>query len=173
MNTGQMALTIGAFMLLGMVMLNFRGLNFQNEDVLDNNDYTQKAVAIGRSIMDEISGKPFDAVYNSLNIVKLEDLTACGPGSWESYHGTTPFNDIDDFHRQVFTSPATGETAGDETPECLHDTWGYTVQCFVTYVRDDNPTIAVTYRTWSKLVTLVISNQFSEDTVRMQYLATH
>ena len=173
MNTGQMALTIGAFMLLGMVMLNFRGLNFQNEDVLDTNEYTQKAVAIGRSLMDEIMGKPFDAVYNWMSVVKLDDLTACGAGSGESYHGSPAFNDLDDFHRQVFTSPAPGTTPGNETPQCLHDTWGYTVRCFVTYVRDDDPTQAVWYRTWSKLVILEISNQFSEDTLRMQCLATH
>lgn len=176
MNTGQMALTIGAFMLLGIVMLNFRGLNFQNEDVLDTNDYTQKAVAIGRSIMDEIQGKPFDAGLIGKIMPKLTDLTACGPGWNESYHASTTayyFNDLDDFHRQVFTSPAPGTVPGIETPICLHDTWGYTVRCHVTYVLDDDPTVAVTYRTWSKLVTLEISNSFSDDTVRMQYLATH
>jgi hypothetical protein len=170
MNTGQMALTIGAFMLLGVVMLNFRGLNFQNEDVLDGNEYTQKAVAIGRSIIEEIQGKPFDAVLNTEKIVHLYDLTACGPGSWESYPN---FNDMDDFHKQVFISPDPDATFATPIPSCMEGTWGYTVRIDVRYVSDTNPTITSFTRTWSKLVTLVITNQFSEDTVTMSYLATH
>ena len=170
MNTGQMALTIGAFMLLGVVMLNFRGLNFQNEDVLDTNEYTQKAIAIGRSLIEEIQEKPFDAVLTTKKIVKLTDLTACGPGSWESY---PDFNDLDDFHKQVFRSPADGATPTTATPKCLWGTWGYTVRCDVRYVYDSNPTMTSYSRTWSKLVTMVITNDFSEDTVTMSYLATH
>ncbi len=170
MNTGQMALTIGAFMLLGMVMLNFRGLNFQNEDVLDSNTYTQQAVAIGRSIIEEIQEKPFDAVFNSKKIVHLTDLTSCGPGSWEAYPA---FNDLDDFHGQVFTSPPDSTAPTSATPKCLWGTWGFTVRCNVRYVSDSNPNISSWSRTWSKLVTLVITNDFSEDTVTMSYLATH
>ncbi|MDT8323800.1 MAG: hypothetical protein RRA94_06805 [Bacteroidota bacterium] len=170
MNTGQMALTIGAFMLLGMVMLNFRGLNFQNEEVLDTNTYTQQAVAIGRSLIEEIQEKPFDAIFLSKKIVQLTDLTACGPGYWESY---PDFNDLDDFHRQVFSSPPAGSTPTTATPKCLWGTWGFTVTCDVRYVSDTDPTISSWSRSWSKLVTLVISNEFSEDTVTMSYLATH
>ncbi len=170
MNTGQMALTIGAFMLLGMVMLNFRGLNFQNEDVLDSNTYTQQAIAIGRSIIEEIQEKPFDAIFNTKKVVQVTDLTACGPGSWESY---PDFNDLDDFHRQRFVSPPDSTTPTSATPKCLWGTWGFTVLCDVRYVNDTNPTYTSWSRSWSKLVTLVITNDFSDDTVTMSYLATH
>jgi hypothetical protein len=171
MNTGQMALTIGAFMLLGVVMLNFRSLNFENEDALNGNEYNQKAVAIGRSLFEEMQGKPFDAALVNKKIVQLEDLTSCGKGSTEYYPDN--FNDVDDFHSVVFTSPATGATPTAATPICLWDTWGYTVRCAVHYVRDDAPTVASFTRTWSKLVTLVITNEFSQDAVTMSYLATH
>ncbi|PLX23220.1 MAG: hypothetical protein C0600_15670 [Ignavibacteria bacterium] len=166
-----MALTIAAFMLLGIVMMNFRSLNFENEEVLDTNEYTQKAIAIGRSLIEEIQEKPFDAVLNTKKIVKLEDLTACGPGSWESYPDN--FNDMDDFHRQVFTSPELGDSLTTATPQCLRGTWGYTVRCDVRYVQDSNPTVSSYSRTWSKLVTLVITNEFSDEPVTMSYLATH
>lgn len=171
MNTGQMALTIAAFMLLGIVMLNFRSLNFENEEVLDTNEYTQKAIAIGRSLIEEIQEKPFDAVLNSKKIVKLEDLTACGSGSWESYPDN--FNDLDDFHKKVFRSPNPGDSVTTATPKCLWGTWGYTVSCDVRYVLDSNPSVTSYSRTWSKLVTLTITNKFSEDPVTMSYLATH
>ncbi len=164
-------LTIGAFMLLGVVMLNFRALNFQNEDVLDTNEYTQKAVAIGRSLFEEMSQKPFDAnVAAGKWIRKASDFSSCGPGSGEVYPN---MSDLDDFHRSVFRSPATGVTPTSSTPRCLWDTWGYRVDVTVEYVSETNPNIATNYFTFSKRVSLKISNQFSQDTLRMNYLATY
>ncbi|MCB2204183.1 hypothetical protein KQI65_05490 [bacterium] len=170
MNTGQMALTIGAFMLLGMVMLNFRGLNFQNEDVLNTNTYSQQSVAIGRTMIEEIQKYPFDAACNSKKIIRLEDLTSCGPGGGDIYPN---MNDLDDFHGSVFRSPNPGETPTSAIPKCLWGTEGFTVRCDVRYVQEWNPAQTSYSRTWFKLVTLVISNAFSEDTVTMSYLATY
>lgn len=170
MNTGQMALTIAAFMLLGIVMLNFRSANFQNETVLDGNEYTQRAVGIGRSLIEEMSRRPFDAAMNSKKIVRLSDLTSCGAGWGEVYPN---FNDVDDFHRSEFRSPEPGVTPGSETPACLHDTWGYTVRIRVEYVSSSNPNVTSTSRTFTKRITLWISNEFSEDTVTMSYITAY
>ncbi|MCZ7555941.1 MAG: hypothetical protein M5R41_06010 [Bacteroidia bacterium] len=170
MNSGQMALTIGAFMLLGTVMLNFRALNFQNEDVLDGNEYTQKAVAIGRSLFEEMAQRPFDAsIAGGKWIRQASDLTSCGPGV-----GVYPnFDDFDDFHGSVFRSPQPGTTPTTATPRCLWETWGYRVAVSVRYVSESNPNLAVSGYTFSKRADLVITNDFSPDTVRMSYLATY
>lgn len=152
-----MALTIAAFILLGIVSLNFRSANFQNEDVLEGNEYTQKAVAIGRSIIEEMKRKPFDlAVVNSKTIVRVENLTSCGPGYGEVYPA---FNDVDDFNGSVFRSPAAGVAPTTKIPKCLWDTWGFTVRVTVEYVSTTNPTVT-TSRSYAKRCTLRISNEF-------------
>ena len=170
MNTGQMALTIAAFMLLGLVTLNFRSANFQNEEVLDGNEYTQKGIAIGRSLIEEMSAKPFDSAFGSKKIVTLADLTSCGPGTGEKY---PYFSDLDDFHGSVFRSPAPGTTPTVSTPTCLWDTWGYTVRVTVQYVLESNPNIATWGPTYAKRATLVITNEFSDETVTMSYIAAY
>ncbi len=161
-------LTIAAFMLLGIVMLNFRAANFQNEDVLDSNEYTQKAVAIARSMIDEIKSKVYDQKLTATSIVRVTDLSSCGPAYTEKYPG---FPDVDDFHGSVFRSPAPGTTPTVTTPKCLWDTWGYTVSVRVTFVQPTTPSIPTTTRTFSKLVTVTVSNEFSPDTVTMSYIA--
>jgi len=166
-----MALAIVAFMLLGIVTMNFRVMNFQNEDILNSNEYSQKAVAIGRSLFEEMSQKPFDAaIAAGKRITKTSDLTACGPGSGEVYPN---FNDFDDFHRSVFVSPATGTTPTSTTPKCLWDTWGYTVAVTVQYVSESNPEQPSNTYTFAKRATLRISNEFSADTVFMSYVTTY
>ncbi len=170
MNTGQMALTIGAFMLLGTVMLNFRVLNFQNEDVLNTNEYTQKAVTIGRALFEEMAQRPFDnEIFKGTWIRQASQLSSCGPGSL----AYPSFDDFDDFSGSVFLSPQPGTTPTTATPKCLWDTWGYRVAVTVQYVSESNPNLPVNYYTFSKRATLVITNQFSPDTVRMSYLATY
>jgi hypothetical protein len=166
-----MMLTIGAFMLLGVVLLNFRALNFQNEDILDTNEYTQRAVAIGQAMFEEIEQKPFDAsVAAGKWIRKASDFTACGPGWGEVYPN---FNDLDDYHRSVFLSPEPGTTPTTAIPRCLWDTWGYRVAVLVHYVSENNPETVSSVYTFYKRVALTITNQFSQDTVRMSYVVAY
>jgi hypothetical protein len=170
MNTGQMLLTIAAFMLLGVVMINFRSADFQNEDVLDGNEYAQKAVAIGRSLIEEMQEKVFDQQLVSKKIIRVENLSACGPAYTEKY---PDFHDVDDFHGSVFRSPASGVTPTSTTPKCLWDTWGYTVSIRVEFVSPTNPTIVSAIRTFAKRATLRISNQFTDEVVTMSFIAAY
>ncbi|MDX9760032.1 MAG: hypothetical protein RBU27_12805 [Bacteroidota bacterium] len=168
MNTGQMALTVAAFMLLGFVSLNFRSASFQNEEVLDTNEYTQKAVAIGRSLLEEIGQKVYDQkLAGGAKIVRLTDLSTCGPAWNEKY---PEFPDVDDYHGSVFTSPPDGTTPI-TTPKCLWGTWGYRVDVRVQFVWPNNPEVETGTRTYAKRVSLRISNTFSQDTVTMSYIA--
>lgn len=172
MSSGQMALTIGAFMLLGIVAMNYRGLVSDSDDVLDTNNYTQMSLAIGRSLIDEISRRSFDLATTTKTVVHLSDLTAVsgmGPASGEYYPA---FNDVDDFNNKVFTSPQPGVTPTSATPHCLWNTTGYRVAIRVYYVNLDTPTIKATSTTWAKRVDLTISNARSTDTTRMTYIST-
>ncbi len=171
MSTGQMAMTIGAFMLLGVIMMNFRTNVFESEDVVDTNTYVQTSVTIGRSLLEEIAQRDFDVKTKTKLVVRVDELTYWpGPGSWEHYPN---FNDVDDFHRSVFTSPASGATVTSATPACLWNTEGYKVAVTVRYVDPENPAVYSSIPTWAKRVDLVITNIFSQDTVRMNYLATY
>jgi hypothetical protein len=172
MSSGQMALTIGAFMLLGLVAMNFRGLVSDSDDVLDTNNTTQMTLVIGRSMIDEISRRSFDLATTSKTVVSLSDLTApsgMGPASGEYYPA---FNDVDDFNNSVFISPASGATPTASTPRCLWNTTGFRVSVKVYYVNLDTPSIKATTTTWAKRVDLTISNARSTDTTRLTYIST-
>jgi hypothetical protein len=136
--------------------------------VLDGNEYTQKAVAIGRSLIEEIRTKVYDQRLVSAKIVRLSDFSSCGPAWHEKYPN---FPDVDDFHGSVFTSPAPGTTPTETTPKCLWDTWGYTVAVRVQFVHPTNPDVETTTKTFAKRVQLRISNEFSDDIVIMSYIA--
>ena len=171
MNTGQMALTIGAFMLLGVVIMNFRTLVFDSEEHLDTNSYTQEATTIGRRLIDEMLTYKFDAGINPSNpVVRLEQLTSCGPGSGETY---PTWSDMDDFHGSVFKSPKPGVAVTSATPPCLVGTEGYSVSVSVAYVYPSAPNTKTTNLTWAKRIDLVITNRFSDDTVRMSYVRAY
>jgi hypothetical protein len=172
MSSGQMALTIGAFMLLGIVAMNYRALVFDSDTVLDTNNYTQMSLAIGRSMIDEVARRSFDLATTTKTVVYLSDLTApsgMGPASGEYY---PTFNDVDDFNNSVFTSPAKGATPTSSTPHCLWNTTGYKIALKVYYVDLNTPSVKATTTTWAKRVDLVISNARSADTTRMTYIST-
>jgi len=171
MNTGQMALVIGAFMLFGVVSSNFQRVQFDSANIMGSNSTMQTAITIGRSIIDEISQKPFDAcmVNTTKKVFRLTDLTSCGSGTGEYYPN---LNDVDDFDRNTFSSPAPGSTPSN-IPRCLWGTEGYTVGIRVQYVVQTSPETTSTSYTWAKRITVTITSEYSEYPLTMSHVVTY
>jgi hypothetical protein len=172
MNLGQMAMVIGAMMLVGIVKNNFQRAVLQDQDVLGTNRESQNAIAIARGLFDEIQRKAFDLACTNQRVVKLNDLSTCGPASYESYPN---FNDIDDFEGSVFESPRPGVTVANWNvyPRALRNTEGFKAAVRVQYVNPDNPEQVVSGPTWSKRVTITVTNSFSKDTLVQRYVAAY
>jgi hypothetical protein len=153
-----MMLVIGAFMIFGVVRLNFQSTSLESEAYMEGNTYVQQSATIARALMDEIQQHKFDAVLNTKRIVYPSDLTSCGSGSGEYY---PYFNDMDDFQGKTFTSPAAGSTPI-TTPSCLWGTEGFTIRCSVYYVDPNNPNQKAYTYTYAKRVDLHISNVYND-----------
>jgi len=171
MGTGQMMLVIGAFTIFGIVKLNYQDLTMQSSELLDSNMYLQTSSSIARSMMEEIRQYDFDAALANKSVIKLSDLTSCGAGSGEKYPN---FNDLDDFHRSSFSSPASGDTLPKPNlPPCLWGTEGYQVDVNVEYVDPANPDTKSSSRTFAKRVTVTVSNIYSEYNHTSSFVATY
>lgn len=175
MSTGQMMMAVGAIMLFGIVGTNMRQTLSDSDTVTQTNTMTQEAIIIGRAMMDEICSKPFDAAVataymSGKKIVRLTDLTSCGPGYGEIYPN---YSDMDDFHGSVFLSPQPGVSATSSTPRCLRNTEGYRVNCVVEYVNLAVPETKSNTVSWAKRVRLTISNRYSEDTLRISNVVAY
>jgi hypothetical protein len=164
-----MMLVIGAFMIFGIVRMNFQSTSLESEQFMESNTYIQQSTTIARALMDEIQQYKFDAVLNWKRIAYPADLTSCGKGSGEVY---PTWNDMDDFHNAVFVSPAPGLTPTN-TPPCLWGTEGYTVRVAVQYVNPDNPTQLTWSRTYAKRVTISVANAYSDHVFQTSHVACY
>ncbi len=153
-----MMLVIGAFMIFGLVRLNFQSTALQSEQYMETNTYVQLSATIARAMMDEIIQKKFDAALWTKRIAYTSDLTSCGPGSGEAYPN---FNDLDDFHGSVFLSPKIGTTPT-TSPRCLWGTEGYRVSISVQYVNQNNPSQISYVPTFAKRVRVQVANTYSD-----------
>ncbi len=169
MNTGQMAMVIGAFMLFGVVSNNFQRLVLDSTESLDSNTNMQSAITIARSMMDEITSKPFDVSFTAKKVGRLSDLGSCGRASGEYYPN---INDCDDYHGLTFVSPPRGTTPS-TTPRCLWGTEGDTIRCFVQYVSQTNPQQTVTGVSWAKRVTVTVTSRYSTYPLTMSHVVTY
>ena len=161
MSSGQMMLVIGAFMIFGIVRLNFQNTSMESEQYMESNTYVQQSATIARAMMDDIMTRPFDAILNTKSrITSTSELTSCGPGGGEHY---PTFNDIDDFDGSVFRSPALGTTPS-TIPACLYGTEGFTIRIKVEYVDANNPNNKSYVYTYAKRITVAVSNDYSDYT---------
>ena len=97
MNTGQTMLTIGAMILLSMVLLRINNNFLNTNTVMMENKFGVLALSLATSYIEEATGKAFDAATVDQPVTALNDLTApssLGHAGSEVYPN---FNDFDDF----------------------------------------------------------------------------
>ena len=97
-----MLITIGALMLLTMVILTINRNFLTTNSTLLTNKQTLSATSLATSIIEEASGKAYDEASVSGNSISSPNVftTVLGPESGEEYNsqGANEFDDFDDFN---------------------------------------------------------------------------
>lgn len=160
MNTGQMLLTIGAMIILSMVILN-TNKNYLNTTIyLQETKYGVLATSLATSIIEKAKSLSFDEATNGAAVASTSDLTRAadlGPESGETY---AAFNDFDDFD---------GYTTIDTTEMSAV----YNISCNVFYVNENQLNGTTNSRTWHKKILVAVTSEFMTDTVRMSSIFSY
>ena len=160
MNTGQMMLTIGAMVLLATLMLRINTSNLQTDSVRAEAQYGVIATSLITSIMEKAKSLAFDAETDSNSVTSNSQLTPVlnlGPAGGETYD---TFNDFDDFN---------GYTKVDSSmPSAVFD-----ISCEVFYIHPNNLKAKHNLRTWHKKITVKVSSEFMEDTIKQSSIYSY
>lgn len=152
MNTGQTLLSIGALILLSMMILRVNGSFLNTDTVVHETKFGVLATSLASSFIEEANKKNFDEVTitNSINDSTL--LTSnLGKETGESYSNFDDFDDYNGFDSTITDLPS--------ATFHLHFT--------VSYVNSAYPDDPVNYRTWNKKMTVAVSSPFSRDTIKL------
>jgi len=143
MNTGQMMITLGALMLLALVVLRVNNGFLNTNSVLLDSKLGVLATSVATSVIEEATGKAFDHNTDTTSVSLYSKLSATlGPESGET-HST--FNDFDDYD---------GYSTIDTTMPAAE----FHVDCEVDYVNDTNLDGKSSSRTWHKKITVFVSS---------------
>lgn len=163
MSSGQTLMTIGALIILSIVILTGNRRLNDNEEYLLETRFGLEATAIATSIIEIASQLPFDEMsWDSTKIEKVADdftLTSyLGPDAGESTIDT--FDDFDDLNQYAET---------DTTQQNI-----YNVLCQVGYVQAKNTgsqldSYSLT-RTLYKKLDVTISSPVTKDTLKLSYI---
>ena len=157
MNTGQMMITLGAMVLLSIVILRVTN-NFMNTDVLlMESKFGVLAVSLATSVMEEATGKSFDEESDSGTVLTLGDLSSIGPDPGEAYPN---FDDFDDYDGLVKIDSS--------MPSAI-----YKVECNVNFVNPANLNGISAAKTWHKRLTVRVTTPSSPDTIEMKTIYSY
>lgn len=154
MNTGQMLLTVGAMILLSLVILRVDNGFLNTNTILYNSKFDILAVSIGTSVIEEARGKAFDdsTVNNSVSsLASLTPVNQLGPEAGEIYPNFNDFDDYNNFTKIDSTMPSAV----------------FKIKCEVEYVTDTNPDVASNVVTWNKKITVFVTSPSMTDTVKL------
>jgi len=151
MNFGESLLSIGAIVLLSIIILGTNNTFISTGNSLNESKFDILATSIGTSIIEEASNKAFDENTIDTTASKTTELTVkLGPeGETRRY-----FDDFDDYN---------GCTGSDSTmPSAI-----FNYSCKVEYVTSGNPDKVSSPRTWDKKLTVSITSNSISDTVKL------
>ncbi|OGU34246.1 MAG: hypothetical protein A2068_04875 [Ignavibacteria bacterium GWB2_35_6b] len=155
MNTGQMMITIGAIMLLTLVIMRVNNGFLSTDEVLMRSKFGVLAVSLATSMIEEANGKAFDNNTDTTSVSTITQLTnTLGPESGETY---LTFNDFDDFNNYL------RYTATDSTIKSAP----FKIFCRVNYINPGSPSDSTATRTWHKKISVEVSSPNMEDTIKM------
>ena len=144
MNTGQTLITIGAIILLSVVLLRINTNFLTTQTVLSNTRGEVMAISLATSTMEKASSLSFDAKSDTNSVVSTNQLTPysdLGPEAGET--SDTLFNDFDDYN---------GFSRQDTLASGV-----YTTICKVEYVNPLAPDDPVNNETWHKKLTVKVT----------------
>ncbi len=159
MNTGQSLMSIGAMMLLSILVLRVNN-TFQNtSSVLLDSKLGLLATSIATSQIEEISRLSFDESTVSNAVSSTSSLTppgSLGPETGEVYPN---FDDIDDFN---------GYTKTDSSMTAI-----FNISCSVQYVSSTSPDVVSSSPTWNKKISIFVSSPSMRDTIKMSTIYSY
>lgn len=160
MNTGQTILTIVAIVFLGTNVVSVNRTFLQHGMVLQQTEIGLFAASVATSLIEEAQGKAFDK--NSLDGY-LQTTAECSPTDSlgpELNEKRADWNDFDDYNNLRDTVN-------------IKDVDTFYRWATVSYVDSTNPSIATSFRTFCKSITVHVRGQASQDTISMSYLFSY
>lgn len=151
MNSGQVFLTIGAIMLLGMVILRVNAGFLNTSTVLMDSKFGVLATSLGTSFIEEANGKAFDEKSDTNFISLVSDFSTIGPDSGEVYPYFDDFDDFDGLVRPDSTLPSAV----------------FKIACNVFYINPVAPDIPSANKTFHKKIVVTVTSESMRDTVKL------
>jgi len=158
MNTGQLLLTTSAMVLLSLLLLRVNNGFLTTNSVMMEGKYSVLAISLGSSLLEEATGKAFDANTVENTVSSLTGLSTIGPGYGEVYPN---FNDFDDFHNLVKIDST--------LPSAV-----FRMSCVVNFIDPSNPNGTTgTTKTWHKRMTVTVTSPSMADTIRFSTIYSY
>lgn len=161
MNTGQMLITIGALMLLSLVILRVNNSFLSTNTVLTENKLSVLAVSIATSALEEARGKAFDENTDTSTVSNASELSSIGPEEDEVY---PLFNDFDDYDGLVRLT---------ENDSSAYYPAPYKVESEVNYIDPSNPDGISNTKTWHKKITVTVTSDYMRDTIKLSSIYSY
>jgi hypothetical protein len=181
----QTLFVVGAMFILGILLLNTNSTIVSTDETRNSSDFGITAVSLAASLIEEASGKMFDAAIEDSStgqITSASALTApasLGHSNLERYRGANDFNDFDDFNNLfiVFKSDNVADTARTSGSDWETIVPGIRTKCFVRakvyYVQPPNLNTASTIRTWHKKIVVTVTSPSFKDTISVPAIMSY
>ncbi|HDP98784.1 MAG TPA: hypothetical protein ENN22_06325 [bacterium] len=140
----QNFLLIGAFIILGIVVLSLNNTIFSTNKTILENEVHITGIGLAQALMEEITAKAFDEKTTGNQVVRFPDqLTASANFGMDS--GEPPRDDVDDYHNYSNTI---------DTPRIEN----YQLNVKIRYANPSNPIEDVWSQTFLKRIQITIIN---------------
>ncbi|MFH1195240.1 MAG: hypothetical protein V1720_05985 [bacterium] len=163
MNTGQMLITIGAIMLLSLVIMRVNSSFMTTTTIMSDSKYGLLGISLASSIIEEASSKAFDEATVEVSVTDSNSFTKyyyLGKETGEVY---PEFDDFDDYNNY------TRSTANDSTMKSAV----FNISCAVCYVLPPNLNTVYNKQTWHKRISVTVTSPSLEDTIRMSSIYSY
>ena len=158
MNTGQMLLTAGAVVLMGMTILAVNNTFTNHGMMLQQTEIGIYKVSLGMSVLEEAMGKAFDENSIDTDLGSTSSLTSTlGKESGETYPN---FDDFDDYNNYTTKFGVEGVDS-------------IAVKSIVQYIDPATPEVASGTRTWHKKITVYVWGSVQADTLTFKTIFSY
>ena len=158
MNSGQMLLTAGAVVLMGMTILAVNNTFTNHGFTLQQTEIGIYKVSLGMSILEEAMGKAFDEKSIDTDLSSTASLTATlGKESGEVYPDFDDFDDYNNFQEKIG----------------IYGVDSISIKSQVVYVDPANPDGSTGTPTWHKKITVFVWGSVQPDTLTFKTLFSY
>ena len=150
MNSGQSFLSLGAMTLVALVILQVNTGFVMTSSTLLDNKLNILAISLASSVIEEASGKAFDAKTVANAVSSTTDLTYPGGLGCNVSESYPNFNDFDDYNGLDIMSDNTSSA-------------NFKILSEVCYVQPNNPDAVSSTPTWHKKITVYVTSESLQD----------